>query len=214
MKYVFPLVVLIICAVAYIRSQQPKIWNDCLAAMQSPQPTPSTTTDVPPPAVVVDAAPITAPPVVAPPKTVVVISPDSTNFINPDHVRQVEQPAQPNSGSPSGIVINTNVVTASPKVFIPPDPIPAQANWTWTVLGRDYNNVKVTKVEADSVSIMYDGGMGRVNQSDLTPDLQKMFNYDPQAAELARHQKAAALAQAEAAEAQRYGLYNNSKRIK
>jgi hypothetical protein len=61
----------------------------------------------------------------------------------------------------------------------------------WTVNGKDYHNVKVTKVEADTVHIMFDGGIGTVNLSDLTPELQKKFNYDPKAAALASQQKAA-----------------------
>jgi hypothetical protein len=55
----------------------------------------------------------------------------------------------------------------------------------WTVQGRTYQNVTVTKVEPDAVHIMYDGGVGSVNLADLTPDLQKRFNYNPQAAQLA-----------------------------
>ena len=49
----------------------------------------------------------------------------------------------------------------------------------WTLNGKDYHNVKVTKVEDDTVSITYDGGIGRFPLADLTPDLQKRFNYAP-----------------------------------
>jgi len=49
----------------------------------------------------------------------------------------------------------------------------------WTVDGKDYHNIKVTGSDDSTVSIMYDGGIGRVNLSDLPPDLQKRFNYDP-----------------------------------
>jgi len=49
----------------------------------------------------------------------------------------------------------------------------------WTVAGKDYHNVKVGQVEADRVHITYDGGIGTIMLSDLTPELQKRFNFDP-----------------------------------
>jgi len=52
----------------------------------------------------------------------------------------------------------------------------------WTVNGKTYNNVTVSKVDADRVHITYDGGIGAILLSDLPPDLQKKFNYDPNAA--------------------------------
>jgi hypothetical protein len=61
----------------------------------------------------------------------------------------------------------------------------------WTVNGKTYHNVTVSKVDPDKVHIMYDGGIGSVNLADLPPDLQKKFNYDPSAA------KAAASAEAQ-----------------
>jgi hypothetical protein len=70
----------------------------------------------------------------------------------------------------------------------------------WTVQGKIYQNVTVTKVEPDAVHIMYEGGIGSVKLSDLSPDLQKRFNYDPKAAQEATQQKAAQQVQAEAAE--------------
>jgi len=52
----------------------------------------------------------------------------------------------------------------------------------WTVAGKDYHNVVVGQIEADRVHITYDGGIGTVMLVDLTPELQKRFNYDPVAA--------------------------------
>jgi hypothetical protein len=129
----------------------------------------------PPPDATADTAntPAGPPPPVTAPE---VISPTSTAFINPDHVRQVDQPTQP----------------AAP--FVPPNPLPAQPNWTWSVLGKDYHNVVVTQVEADYVQIVYDGGEGTINTSDLPPDLQKMFNYDPNRAKVAEEAETARLA--------------------
>jgi len=65
----------------------------------------------------------------------------------------------------------------------------------WTVNGKTYHNVTVTKVEPDKVHIMFDGGIGSVNLSDLPPDLQKRFNYDPQAAKVAEKAEADRLAE-------------------
>jgi hypothetical protein len=49
----------------------------------------------------------------------------------------------------------------------------------WTVEGKDFHNVKVGQVDPDKVHITYDGGIGTVLLSDLTPELQKRFGYDP-----------------------------------
>jgi len=49
----------------------------------------------------------------------------------------------------------------------------------WTVNGKDYHNVIVGQIDADRVHISYDGGIGTVALSDLPPDLQKRFNYNP-----------------------------------
>jgi hypothetical protein len=48
----------------------------------------------------------------------------------------------------------------------------------WNVNGKVYQDVKVVKVDDDIVSIQYVGGVGRISIADLTPDLQKRFNYD------------------------------------
>ena len=55
----------------------------------------------------------------------------------------------------------------------------------WTVNGKDYHNVTVSKVDPDKVHITFDGGIGSINLADLPPDLRKRFNYDPQAAKTA-----------------------------
>ena len=68
----------------------------------------------------------------------------------------------------------------------------------WTVDGKDYHNVVITKIEADTVHITYDGGLGTVKTADLSPDIQKLLNYDPEAAKLVNKQKAAEQAQADA----------------
>ena len=60
----------------------------------------------------------------------------------------------------------------------------------WTVNGKTYHNVTVTKVEPDAVHIMFDGGIGSVKIADLTPELQKKFNYDPAKAKAAEKAEA------------------------
>ena len=60
----------------------------------------------------------------------------------------------------------------------------------WNVKGKDYHNVKVTDIADDSVAVIYDGGIGHFNLSDLSSDLQKRFNYDPIKAKQAIEEKA------------------------
>jgi len=67
--------------------------------------------------------------------------------------------------------------------------LPAMAE-DWTVNGKDYHDVKVTKVEDDSVSVEYAGGIGRFAIADLSPELKKRFNYDPVKAAAIAKQKA------------------------
>ena len=192
MKTFFLVSGLLVCFIAYIRFMQPDVWNTMLTALQAAKPSDISTNTVASPPVVVKPPVVATEPTEPVPdrKNVQIITPDSA-FLNPDHIKAVEQPAQPAA----------NAIASSPKEFVPPDPIPEQPNWTWTVMGRDYHNVVVTKVEADTVSITYDGGIGTINTSDLTPDLQKMFNYDPTAASQAANEKAAEQAKIAADEA-------------
>jgi hypothetical protein len=59
----------------------------------------------------------------------------------------------------------------------------------WTVNGKTYHNVTVGQVEADRVHITFDGGIGSLMLVDLTPELQKRFNYDPAKAKATEVQK-------------------------
>ncbi len=65
----------------------------------------------------------------------------------------------------------------------------------WTVNGKVYHNVTVSKVEPDQVSIMYDGGTDTLSLTDLTPELKERFHYDPKAAEAATMQRQVVLEQ-------------------
>jgi hypothetical protein len=119
--------------------------------------------------------------------------------------QEIPQPkpviVEPGSTVPTGPVVSPAIVAAPPKSYVPPDPLPAQPNLTWTVLGKDYNHVIVTRAEADCVHITYDGGLGAINMTDLPPDLQKAFNYDPAAAAQTARDKAEAQARIDAEEA-------------
>jgi hypothetical protein len=87
--------------------------------------------------------------------------------------------------------------------------LPALAE-DWSVNGKDYHNVTVGKVEPDRVHITYDGGIGTVMLSDLTPELQKRFNYDPQKAKAAAKAEEERLAQADQAEYEKAHPSQNS----
>ena len=58
-----------------------------------------------------------------------------------------------------------------------PDNIPPQ----WVGLdGKLYDNVKVLRVQEDAVTVSDDEGDGLVKISNLPPNLQKLFNYNPE----------------------------------
>jgi hypothetical protein len=143
------------------------------ASPPAPPETPPPDQPAPPPA---------EPPVVAP-RSAELITPDSTH-LNTDHVKPVEQPLQPTD--------------SFAKAYVPPNPLPQQADWTWTVNGKDYMNVVVVQVKGEVVEITFDGGDTSFNLSDLPPDLKKVFNYDPElAAAVAKAKADAAAIQAE-----------------
>jgi hypothetical protein len=105
MKYFVLLLVLIIGGLAYVRFEQPQMWNDYLLisynALKDPATANGSTTDP-------DATSGSSPAAV-PPKTQTFINPDTTNYLNPDHVRPVQQPEQaPASNSAPANTLDTN----------------------------------------------------------------------------------------------------------
>jgi len=81
-------------------------------------------------------------------------------------------------------------VAISGKSWTPPDVLPAQPNWTWTTSeGQTYQNVVVTEVEPDTVSITHANGVAHVPIANLSSDIQKLLNYDPVAAAAFRAEK-------------------------
>jgi len=159
----FPLVLifLVLGGAIYMRFQQPKDWNkmlDVLRAGDAAETVPVTPEET-------AAAAATAP---KKSSGVVYITPDSTNYLNSGHVTEVPQPTH----APSPPATN--------KVFVPPSPLPSQSAWTWTTSdGKTYHNVIIEKVDADRVSIFYDQGSAVIDISQLSPDIQRLLNYDP-----------------------------------
>jgi hypothetical protein len=74
------------------------------------------------------------------------------------------------------------------KLWEAPDVIPAEPDWTWlTSDGKIYQNVVVTKVEADAATITCSQGNVRVPIQTLSSYMQKLLNYDPDAAACVGH---------------------------
>lgn len=67
-----------------------------------------------------------------------------------------------------------------------------------TLDGAEYKGVTVTRVTADAISITHDDGTASIPLANLTPEMQKRFNYDPKAAAAALAARAAAKAAADA----------------
>jgi hypothetical protein len=97
--------------------------------------------------------------------------------------------------------MKTILVLATPVLFFAFSALVCRAE-DWTVKDKTYHDVTVMKVDADTVAIMYDGGIAHLNLADLPPDLQKKFGYDPA--------KAAAPAQADQGAAQNPGAQTQS----
>ena len=93
-------------------------------------------------------------------------------------------PAPSPQSHSNGALSNIQTVTEPPKdnalkEFVPPDPLPAQANWTWTTSdGRVYKNVVVKRVEADVVDILHEDGGTMIDIATLPPDIQEKLNYN------------------------------------
>jgi hypothetical protein len=122
-----------------------------------------------------DASPDAAPRVVRS-DTPEIISPDSTAHLNSAHIANVDQPtpawATPGSNG-------TNSFDPNPAAFVAPTPLPAHPQWTWEVGNREFNNVVVTRVDADMVAITSDSGPTQIDIALLSADLQRQLNYSP-----------------------------------
>jgi hypothetical protein len=133
---------------------------------EPPVASPAATTPPPTP------APQMQPQTAALPNAVPVVQPDGTDNANSESAAAAQAAT---AGTPAG--------PASPAAWTPPATLPAQPNWTWTTTdGHVYKNVKVVKVDPQTVTILHENGGTNVPISTLSPDLQKQFNYDPIAA--------------------------------
>jgi hypothetical protein len=190
MKYAVILFLLMGGGATYVRVEQPALWDSVVNKLKAPPDEVSKaggSSATPPPAPAPDNTPAPdtapAPPVI--PKKPEYITPDTAK-LNEDHTHIVEQPVQP-------------AANFAPP-YVPPDPLPQQADWTWTVNGKDYMNVVVSRVDADAhvVHITYDGGVAALNLDNLSPDLKKQLNYDPaQAAAIGKAKADAAAIEAQ-----------------
>jgi hypothetical protein len=48
-----------------------------------------------------------------------------------------------------------------------------------TTGGKEYKNVKVSRVEPDGIVITFSGGIVKIPFAELSPDIQKKYGYDP-----------------------------------
>jgi hypothetical protein len=176
LSYVFILVSFSSISLLLVRAYDKPDWNKIKESAMSAFPSgkdwrvPSLSETTP------SAPPTNSPP--PPPKPPEYIYANTTAHLDPSHVHDVAQPtqAQANAGTP--------------KVFTPPDPLPAQPSWTWrTPDGKAYYDVVIDKLEADRVTIVYDGGRAIIDISLLPSDIQSQLNYDPELAAKAKAER-------------------------
>lgn len=67
------------------------------------------------------------------------------------------------------------------------------------LLGTVYQNVKITRVEPDSITVMHSGGIAKLFFEELPEDIQQRFRYDP--ARAFRHRQSVQQAKAQQAQA-------------
>jgi len=174
--------VLVVCAGAYLRSQQPKEWNQFLETLKAPGNLATAETAVNPDGTSVPAVSATVHPKPAAPEY---INPAPGTPIHSSHIVDVAQPSA--SDHPNA------------QIFVPPNPLPSQTAWVWTTSdGRTFRNVVVEKVEADRVTIFHDQGSAVIDINLLPDEIQGRLNYNPQLAAQASAARSAAAAAAPA----------------
>jgi hypothetical protein len=75
-----------------------------------------------------------------------------------------------------------------------------------TIDGKEYKNAKVSRVEPDGIVITFSGGIVKIPFTELSPEIQKKYGYDSQAAgaySAEQNEQQAALAQQRKADEQR-----------
>jgi hypothetical protein len=171
MKYFLIYIVVMSGISFYIYTQHPELVTKMLAMIKAPG---NADNQTPPASSDDNNTVVRQPPTPAGP---VMITPSTTNFLDPTHVVPVEQ--------------HIVDVPRPAGDFSPPTTLPAQPDWTWTTAdGHVYKNVIVDKVEADRVTILYDGGGAYVNIATLPPDIQSQLNYRSDWARAAQEERA------------------------
>src|SRR6266516_5351892 len=56
------------------------------------------------------------------------------------------------------------------------------ANDFKTIDGKEYENVTVSRVEPDGIVLTFSGGIVKIPFTELSPEVQKKYGYDPKAA--------------------------------
>ena len=183
MQYLTLILIIVICALFYVRFEQPVMWNQGLAALKAPNDSTSGTNAAPDQAAAPDAdastnIPPAAPPAPAPSTPPEIISPNSTNYLNPDHVRPVMQPGEetnaPATNAPSTSAPATNSASTQPPTSIP--------STITTISGQTYTECVLSRVTPDGISFTHSMGVAKVPFTDLDPALAAQFGYDPVAA--------------------------------
>jgi thiol-disulfide isomerase/thioredoxin len=92
-------------------------------------------------------------------------------------------PVPPPSSTESLLAPMTYAPPPPVKPWSPPAVMPAQSNWTWTTSdGKTYQNVVITNIGPEIVSINHSMGVAHISIAELPGDIQKQLNYDPEAA--------------------------------
>ena len=108
---------------------------------------------------------------------------EATASAQPATPGQPTPPAPESVAAPSPDQAPAAATSGAGKPWAPPDVLPAQPNWTWTTAdGKTYENVVITKVELNSVSITHSAGVAHLDPALLPPDIQKQLNFDAAAA--------------------------------
>src|SRR5215210_78522 len=81
---------------------------------------------------------------------------------------------------------------------------PARGEDIATTVGREYKGVTISRTEPDGIVIMHSAGIIKIPFTELSPELQKKYGYNPQAAAAfhAQVENAAAERERSVAEAQ------------
>lgn len=79
------------------------------------------------------------------------------------------------AADPSSSTNSDAVTTPTVPAWTPPNPIPAQDNWTWNTKDNTYQNVVITgfNTDDDTVSIVHSTGVAHVPVALLPPDIRK-----------------------------------------